>query len=189
MKIYTGKGDGGQTSLFEGTRVFKDHALIETYGAVDELNSFVGALSASIPDDGCIPRRDLDLIQSDLILLNAWLTVNPKSRQASKLASFGQEKITYLEGAIDRLQKRLPDLKGFLLPGGHISAAWAHVARSVCRRAERRLVRLIREPSAEVPGESPRLFQVYLNRLSDYLFVLARWCNFQHGMSDTVFDK
>ncbi len=189
MKIYTRQGDGGQTSLVGGVRVFKDHPLIEACGTVDELNSFMGALSASISETGCIQRKDLDLIQSDLILLNAWLAANAAGPPASELEPFGQEKISYLEGAIDRLQKRLPDLKGFLLPGGHVSAAWAHVARSVCRRAERRLIRLMREQPAETPGGSLHRFQVYLNRLSDYLFVLARWCNFQHGMSDTVFEK
>jgi cob(I)alamin adenosyltransferase len=190
MKIYTGKGDLGKTGLFSGERVSKTHPRIEAYGDVDELNSVLGALAASLEEGECDQLDTLRLIQSDLLHLSGRLAVTPGSSQAQKLESFEVEKVSFLEDAIDRLQRLLPELKEFVLPGGHLSSAWAHIARSVCRRAERRVVAL-RDETASEQREDPGLDTAlaYLNRLSDYLFVLARWCNFRYGMTDTVWDK
>ncbi len=190
MKIYTGKGDSGKTGLFSGERVSKTHPRIEAYGDLDELNSVIGALVTSLEEGGCDQPDTLRLIQSDLLHLGGWLAVSPDSDRANKLEPFGKEKIRFLEDAIDRLQLLLPELKEFVMPGGRASSSWAHIARCVCRRVERRVVAL-REGVGPKEQEDPNLQAalVYLNRLSDYLFVLARWCNFRHGMTDAVWDK
>ncbi len=190
MKIYTGKGDSGKTGLFSGERVSKTHPRIEAYGDLDELNSFIGALVTSLEEGGCDQPDTLRLIQSDLLHLGGWLAVAPDSDRANKLEPFEKEKVRFLEDAIDRLQRLLPELKEFVMPGGRASSSWAHIARSVCRRVERRVVAL-REGRGAGEREDPNLQTalVYLNRLSDYLFVLARWCNFRHGMTDAVWDK
>jgi len=190
MKIYTGKGDKGKTSLYSGEQVSKSHARIEAYGDMDELNSIIGALSASMPDEACIQSETLSIIQSDLLHLSSWLATSPESGRAGRLEPFDPARIRFLEDSIDRLQRLLPDLKEFVLPGGHTSSAWAHIARAVCRRVERRVVALREdEDSGEMDAPSLQNALVYLNRLSDYFFVLARWCNFKHGMTDTVWDK
>jgi len=190
MKIYTGKGDAGKTGLFSGERVSKTHPRIEAYGDLDELNSVIGALLTSLEEGGCDQPDALRLIQSDLLHLGGRLAVSPDSDRAHKLEPFGEEKIRFLEDAIDRLQRLLPELKEFVLPGGCAGSSWAHIARSVCRRVERR-VAAVREGAEPGEQEDPNLQTalVYLNRLSDYLFVLARWCNFRHGMTDAVWDK
>ena len=187
MKIYTGGGDSGETSLRTGERVSKSHERIEAYGEVDELNSIIGALSASLSDSGCVQKSELDRIQSDLLLLGSWLATPPGSKQTKTLKSFEKDRFTLLENAIDRLQQLLPELKDFILPGGHMTSAWAHIARAVCRRVERRVVKL--QENEREKSESCANALIYLNRLSDYFFVLGRWCNFQHSMTDTLWDK
>ncbi len=186
MKIYTGGGDSGETRLLNGEKVSKSHDRIEACGDVDELNSIIGALSASVSDGGCVRKDELERIQSDLLLLGSWLATPYGSEQTQILKSFDRDRFNFLEKAIDRLQQLLPELREFILPGGHISSAWAHIARAVCRRAERRVVKL-----REKEGGSSESFDnalIYLNRLSDYFFVLGRWCNFQHRMNDTIWD-
>ncbi|MGD8369782.1 MAG: cob(I)yrinic acid a,c-diamide adenosyltransferase [Desulfobacterales bacterium] len=174
MKIYTGSGDRGKTSLFSGERVSKGDLRIEAYGDLDELNSILGALIASLPpqmdDDGESLRR----IQSDLFHVGAWLATSSDAPSGQMLQHLEQDAADFLEQAIDRMQEALPPLDGFILPGGHPASAWAHVARTVCRRTERRVVAL-----AERENHAPPLpaVLVYLNRLSDYLFVLARRIN------------
>jgi len=187
MKIYTGGGDSGETSLLNGERVSKSHVRIEAYGDVDELNCIIGALSASISDSGIVQTEELDSIQSDLLLMGSWLASPAGAKQTETLKTFGTDRITFLERTIDRLQQLLPELKDFILPGGHMSSAWAHIARAVCRRVERRVVRLLEKD--EESSQSIANAQVYLNRLSDYFFVLGRWCNFQHSKADTIWDK
>jgi cob(I)alamin adenosyltransferase len=184
MKIYTGGGDRGKTSLFSGERVPKDNVRIEAYGDVDELNSVIGALSASLPEPLADIRGELEEIQSDLLYIGAWLATTPGAPAASQLQPFNPERASVLERSIDRMDENLPGLKGFILPGGHASAAWAHIARTVCRQTERRVVGL----SAGGPGADPsdqlgRII-VYLNRLSDYFFVLARHINRFQGIED-----
>ena len=189
MKIYTGSGDRGKTSLFSGERVSKSDQRVEAYGDVDELNSFIGGLVASLPSEEAELAEELQHIQSVLLHIGAWLAVTPGSAVSEELKEVGRQHSKVLEEAIDRMEESLPALKDFILPGGHISAAWAHVARAVCRRAERHVVRLA--TISDETGQSEELQNsiVYLNRLSDYLFVVARHCNRSRGVPDTIWEK
>jgi cob(I)alamin adenosyltransferase len=185
MKIYTGSGDRGKTSLFSGERVSKDNDRIEAYGDLDELNAVLGALCAGLPETPPDRRAELQAIQSDLFRIGAWLATTPGAPEAQSLPPLDPARSVWLEGAIDRMEEDLPPLMAFILPGGHPSAAWAHVARTVCRRVERRVVRLAGGlPSEEAEAPLGRAM-IYLNRLSDYLFVFARHCNRRQGIADT----
>jgi cob(I)alamin adenosyltransferase len=176
MKIYTRQGDRGQTCLFDGRRVPKDDLRIETYGTVDELSSVVGlAICACQAED---LRALLQRVQVDLFALGADLATPAGSPNEAKVTRVSPAQADGLEREIDRMQAGLPALRRFVLPGGTEAAARLHVARTVCRRAERLLVRLM---TAEPVGEATL---VYLNRLSDLLFVAARWANHQAGQAD-----
>ena len=188
MKIYTGTGDKGITSLFSGERVLKDNTRVDAYGDIDELNSVLGALAAYLSDEEAL-IEELQQIQSTLLQLSAWLATRPDSALLESLEEIDDEQITFLEDAIDRLQKGLPVLKGFILPTGHITASWAHVARTVCRRSERKVVPLLNNVPQGKAVAQYRQSLVYLNRLSDYLFVLARHCNHINGFSDKLWKK
>lgn len=178
MKIYTKTGDTGETGLFGGERVPKDHARVAVYGDVDELNSCVGAAVAQTPAD--FEHALLTDIQRDLLTIGAELASPDRAKLAATLrgAPVGEPRVAALEQAIDRLDAALPPLKNFILPGGTPKAAALHVARSVCRRAERGVVSLARQNP--ISGDIAR----YLNRLSDLLFVLARAVNAAAGYSD-----
>ena len=189
MKIYTGSGDRGKTSLFSGERVSKSDLRVAAYGDVDELNSFLGALVAALPPMEVELAEEIKQIQSVLLHIGARLAVTPGSPVSVELVEITEEHSKELEEAIDRIDESLPPLKNFLLPGGHISAAWAHLARTVCRRAERHVVGISTSRSGIGDGERLRNVIVYLNRLSDYLFVVARLCNKVHGLPDTVWKK
>jgi cob(I)alamin adenosyltransferase len=169
-RIYTKSGDGGETGLGDGSRVPKDHARVEAYGAVDELNAVLGLLAAHTPDD---PERELvRSVQNDLFDVGADLCVPPKAAEApAQCLRVTAAQVGRLEAAIDRLNARLLPLTSFVLPGGSPAAAWCHLARTVCRRAERAVVTLTRAEPV-----NPQVL-VYLNRLSDLLFVLARVAN------------
>lgn len=185
MKIYTGTGDKGKTSLFSGERVSKSDARIDAYGDLDELNSILGALVSHLVAEKELVS-ELQQIQSDLFRASAWLATRPDSVAIESLEEISKEQIVFLEKNIDRIEKELPVLKGFILPGGHITAAWAHVARTVCRRCERKVVPLINKALKSKAGQQYQNMFVLLNRLSDYLFVLARYCNHLHGVSDKL---
>jgi len=187
MKVYTGGGDKGKTSLFSGERVPKHHIRIEAYGDLDELNSVLGAVAAQLPATEQAIREDFEGIQSNLFMAGAWLATTPDSSATGYLTPLSESVSKELEGRIDALSDVLPVLKEFILPGGQPVAAWAHVARTVCRRCERRLTELI-EVSDAGSGELAAI-QVYLNRLSDYLFVLARYLNQVLGTADKVWKK
>ncbi|MDP7110477.1 MAG: cob(I)yrinic acid a,c-diamide adenosyltransferase [Myxococcota bacterium] len=182
MKLYTGGGDGGQTSLFSGERVGKDHPLVDAYGEVDELSSVLGAVAAALPSDHDDLVDEIRERQSELSTLGALLATSPDSPQLERLPRIDATHCRGLEAAIDRMDEALPELRGFLLPGGHLSAAMAHVARTVCRRAERRVIAAL--PVGEQPPVHLRQPLIYLNRLSDYLFALARHCNQRLGIED-----
>ena len=168
MKIYTRKGDRGETSLFGGTRVLKDSLRIESYGCVDELNSVLGvARSSNAPKD---VDSILETVQNDLFVLGADLAT-PLARNAKKVKRIELAHVEGLENTIDRLDASLQPLDSFILPGGSLLGAQLHIARTICRRAERFVVRLSKK---EKIGEMPVM---YLNRLSDCLFVLARYAN------------
>lgn len=183
MKIYTGTGDKGKTSLFSGDRVSKADAQIGAYGDLDELNSILGALAAHLATE---EKRvaELQQIQSDLLQASAWLATRPDSSATDSLREITTDQIHFLENAIDSYEKELPKLNAFILPGGHITAAWAHLARTVCRRCERKAVTLITRSMKSQIAEPYQHLLVYLNRLSDYLFVLARHCNRIHDIAD-----
>lgn len=174
MKIYTKTGDSGQTSLFDNTRVSKSDPRVDAYGEVDELNACLGAaIAAGVPED---IGSDLQAIQKDLFALGARLA-DPAERIAERVtkASVANEDIERLERCIDRLDAQMPPLRRFILPGGVSAGALLHLARTVCRRAERRVVGL--GPNAVEP-----VVVVYLNRLSDLLFTMARAVNHQAGV-------
>ncbi len=176
MKIYTRTGDLGETGLFDGTRVPKSDARVDAYGEVDELNAVLGVARAARVD----PDIDQMLahLQRDLFALGARLA-DPRERIAARVtkASLTGEDVSRLEGWIDRAEEELPPLRRFILPGGCPAGATLHVARAVCRRAERRMVGLGRD------AVDP-LLVVYVNRLSDLLFVLARLVNTRAGTAD-----
>jgi cob(I)alamin adenosyltransferase len=189
MKIYTGTGDRGKTSLFSGERVTKSDRRIAAYGDVDELNSSLGALVAGLAKRHPELADRLQNIQADLFQLSAILAITPDSPAMDSLEEISENQITELEQTIDQLDSQLPIIGGFILPGGHSTAAWAHICRTICRRAERNVTRISDD---YVEGKAARQFQmtlVYLNRLSDYLFVLARYCNQIHGVSDTLWKQ
>jgi len=172
MKIYTRTGDTGETSLFGGARVRKDDARIEAYGTIDELNSFLGVARASWPSSSL--DGQLHLIQSDLFDIGAHLA----SPGTSRFAGPDPARVTSLEQSIDAMESGLAPLKTFILPGGSLAAANLHVARTICRRGERLVV------SLRDDDEATKASLTYLNRLSDFLFVAARFANHQHGVAD-----
>lgn len=174
MKIYTKRGDQGTTSLFGGTNIEKSHIRLHAYGTVDELNSVLGmSLSNAMSDRG---RVIVTNIQTQLFILGADLAT-PETRK-TKTNRIGAAEIETLEGWIDELESELPSLTSFILPGGIQSGAFLHLARTVCRRAERHTVEL--KNSDTVSSECI----IYLNRLSDLLFVLARFENMKAGAEE-----
>jgi cob(I)alamin adenosyltransferase len=189
MKIYTGSGDRGKTSLFSGERVPKDNERIDAYGDLDELNSVIGALIAALPRHTEGLRQELEKFQSDLFHIGAWLATSPGAPAASSLQPLDPDGAAALERFIDRIDATLPPLTGFILPGGHPGAAWAHIARTVCRRTERRVVRLSAGIAHAESAEQLSRAVVYLNRLSDYFFVLARHINRLQGIEDTSWKR
>ncbi|HSD29811.1 MAG TPA: cob(I)yrinic acid a,c-diamide adenosyltransferase [Vicinamibacteria bacterium] len=176
MKIYTKTGDGGETSLLGGARVPKDHHRVAAYGDVDETNAAIGAVRA-------LAQAPLDQllrgIQKDLFAIGA-LLADPTRRVATKRAKAAvtASHVRRLEKAIDARETRLPPLRSFVLPGGTLTASLLHQARTVCRRAERSVVTLARDRPVD-----PKVV-VYLNRLSDLLFVLARFENQRAGLDE-----
>jgi cob(I)alamin adenosyltransferase len=180
MKIYTKTGDAGTTGLFGGGRVSKDDSRVEAYGDVDELNAVVG-MARSIES---MPRIDEVLvpIQRDLFAIGALLATPDREKMAQHLqkARIDDARITELERAIDDGEAELEPLRSFILPGGSAKAAALHVARTVCRRAERRVVHLQHDV------ELPPLAIIYLNRLSDLLFTLARVANHRAGAGEVT---
>jgi cob(I)alamin adenosyltransferase len=184
MKLYTRAGDGGRTSLFSGERVGKDHPLVDAYGAVDELASVLGAVAAALPHGHADLVDEIRDRQSELLTLGSLLATSTGAPGLERLPRIDASHSQALEAAIDRMDTSLPELRGFLLPGGHLAAAMAHVARTVCRRAERRVVAAL--PGGEQTPEHLREPVIYLNRLSDYLFALARYCNHQLGVEDVA---
>ena len=177
-KIYTKGGDKGQTSLFSGERVGKDHPLVEAYGTVDELNSHLGVARTADLD----PAVDeaLDRIQNDLFHLGSDLAFPAVDRQAAAVDPVEESHVEWLERLIDRLAGELTPLENFILPGGSPGAARLHLARTVCRRAERLVVAL------ESEEQGLRSTIRFLNRLSDALFVMARYENWQKRVADVL---
>lgn len=176
MKIYTKSGDAGETGLFGGGRVPKDDERVDAYGEVDELNATLGLAR------GCPMPMDMDALllrlQDQLFTLGAVLATPADTKASSYIPELKAEWAEDMERAIDSFEAELPKMTHFVLPGGTQAAAALHLARTVCRRAERRTVPLLRE------GKIPQAVVVYLNRLSDLLFVMARLANHRAGIPD-----
>jgi cob(I)alamin adenosyltransferase len=180
-KVYTKTGDQGETSIIGGIRVKKSCERLEAYGTVDELSSHLGLLASMLPDG-----EDKDLIiriQNNLFSVCSNLATDQSQTPLYDSARLPDGEIQVLEHKVDEIMNLLPERQGFILPGGTQAAAQAHVCRTVCRRAERRIVAL-----SEVAQISPETLQ-YVNRLSDYLFVLAKKINFNAGVSEIIWQK
>jgi len=176
MKIYTKTGDGGKTSLLGGTRVAKYHLRIESYGTVDELNAHLGMLrSMEIREDLV---KDLTSIQDRLFTIGSHLASEPGDRKF-KIPEIKDSDVLFLENKIDEMDSELEPMKNFVLPGGHPIIAQAHITRCVCRRAER----ITQHLNAE--SDVIEVIPIYLNRLSDYLFVLSRKLSTDLGVKET----
>ena len=177
FKIYTKTGDQGKTSLIGGTKVSKSNIRIESYGTVDELNSHIGYVSDVIEDEKSI--LNLREIQDRLFTIGSTLACDPEKDTKMKIPDLHEEDIVFLEHEMAKMNEVLPEMRSFLLPGGHISVSSAHIARCVCRRAERICVQM-QEDNLDI---SPIIIK-YLNRLSDYLFILSRYTGHLHGAKE-----
>ena len=177
MKIYTKTGDKGLTSLIGGTRVPKSSLRIECYGTVDELNAHLGLVSDQ--DVNALRRPLLKEIQDRLFTIGSALAADPE-KSKMKLPDLHEADVTLLEDEMDRLNLDLPELRAFILPGGHPAVSHAHVARCVCRRAERLVIHLGEESFVA------ELVAIYLNRLSDFLFVLSRAMAHELGVEEVT---
>lgn len=186
VRIYSGSGDQGKTSLYSGERVAKNHPYMDAGGDVDELNSTIGGIKTLLPSGCDRVLSDLTQIQTNLMKIGAYIATSRDSKAIEKVPKITDGDVKDLETAIDTLQIGLPDLTAFIVPNGHISAVMAHIARTVCRRAERHVVAL----SLQIGfGEAPKHLRyqlVYLNRLSDYFFVLARYLNHATGIAEDL---
>jgi cob(I)alamin adenosyltransferase len=172
IKIYTITGDAGNTSLIGGTKVPKSHLRIESYGTIDELNSFIGLLNDHLLTFDALKPLNIELkeIQDRLFTIGSALACDPDKETRMKLPDLTENDVHWLEQRIDDMQRELPEMKHFILPGGHVAVSTAHIARCVCRRAERLCVAMQLQNLF-----MPPLVLQYLNSLSDYLFVLARY--------------
>ena len=168
QKIYTKTGDLGKTSLIGGTKVFKNNIRIETYGTIDELNSYIGLVSDYCTDE--YSKKVLKKIQDRLFTIGSSLACDPDKETKMKIPDLKETDVEFLEKEIDTMNETLPEMKFFILPGGHVAVSTTHIARCVCRRAERWCVNMQEQNLFVEP-----LVIKYLNRLSDYLFVLARY--------------
>ena len=179
LKIYTKTGDLGKTSLIGGTKVPKSHLRIETYGTTDELNSYIGLVSDMITDShGKIVLKE---IQDRLFTIGSSLACDPDKEPLMKIPDLKEQDIELLEKEIDKMNEVLPPMKFFILPGGHPAVSTAHVARCVCRRAERLCVNMQEHELFVGP-----LVIKYINRLSDYLFVLSRYTGYLLGVEEVA---
>ena len=177
FKIYTKTGDLGKTSLIGGTKVLKSHLRIESYGTVDELNSYVGLVNDHLLDKHS--KIILKEIQDRLFTIGSSLACDPVKEPLMKIPDLKEADILLLEDEIDKMNETLPEMKSFILPGGNIAVSTVHVARCICRRAERICVHLQQEDIFVDP-----LVIKYLNRLSDYLFILARYTGHLLGVEE-----
>ena len=182
-RIYTRTGDDGETSLFGGGRVEKSHPRVEAYGDVDELNAVLGWAATATRDEST--RVRLQILQADLFAVGAHLATpdDGGGRPRPWIPPIPAERAAEIESWIDEADAELPPLRAFILPGGSKGAAALHVARTVCRRAERRIVRLAHDAPVD-----PNVL-ILLNRMSDYLFTVARLENFRAGTADRVWDS
>ena len=180
-RVYTRTGDKGTTSLVGGVKISKSDVRIEAYGTVDELSAHLGLLAALLPEGD--DRQNVIRVQNNLFNVCTHLATDQSQTPLYPSAHLADGETAFLESEIDRMMKLLPERQGFVLPGGTQVAAQAHVARTVCRRAERRIAAL-----AEVAKVGVEM-QQYVNRLSDYLFVLAKIINFNSGQAEIIWQN
>ena len=176
MKIYTKKGDSGHTSLIDGQIVNKHNLFVDTYGTVDELNSFLGLLKDYIKDETI--KDILNNIQPKLFSIGSILASGKNQNMLEKV-KIEKKDVKYIESNIDSMNNELPELKNFIIPGGHKISSYSHVCRSICRRAERRISELNNEQSVD-----PNILS-YINRLSDFFFVLSRYLMYSDKIEET----
>ena len=176
MKIYTRKGDSGQTSLIDGDMVNKHNLSVDAYGTIDELNSFLGLLKDYIKDDKI--KDILNNIQIKLFSIGSILA-SGKNQNISEKVKIEKKDVEYIELEIDRFNKDLPELKNFVIPGGHKTSSYSHVCRSICRRAERKISELNNKSSVDSN------ILAYVNRLSDFFFVLSRFLKHSDNVSES----
>lgn len=177
QKIYTKTGDLGKTSLIGGTKVPKNHLRIETYGTIDELNSFIGLIGDHVT--AIHTKSTLKEIQDRLFTVGSSLACDPEKEPKMKIPDLHEGDISLLEKEIDKMNDAIPPMKSFVLPGGHVSVSTIHIARCVCRRCERLCVNMQQQDMFVEP-----LVIKYINRLSDYLFILARYTGHQLGVEE-----
>lgn len=177
VRVYTKTGDSGETSLASGRRVRKDHPRLEAYGTVDELNAFLGLVQSGLQDSD--EKKRIGRIQNRIFVITSNLAVDDQAI-AEKLPKITEDDIKELEDAMDVILDGLPPLRNFVLPGGNFQVAVCHIARTVCRRAERIMIRLTKEIDIDP------LAIKYINRLSDYLFVLARKSAYDAGVGEIL---
>lgn len=180
MKVYTKTGDKGSTGLVSGSRVKKSDQRIDLYGNIDHLNSFVGFLASSVSD-----KNFLQKIQCELFNLGSLLACEAKKRSNFNLPQMSESIIKEMEIKMDLMTEELPSLKNFILPGGSEPSARAHLCRTLTRNAERSLVAF----SESFPGEAPEHSLIFLNRLSDYFFVLGRYLNFKLNQKEVIWNS
>ncbi|MFN3306190.1 MAG: cob(I)yrinic acid a,c-diamide adenosyltransferase [Candidatus Kapaibacteriota bacterium] len=181
MKIYTKTGDKGETSLFDGTRVMKSDLRVEVYGTIDELNSYVGSICAFD-----IPKEEKEFflwISEKLFSMGSELAISKEDNLPKGIKKICNLEVEVIEKKIDELSAKLPELKNFIIPGGCFESGFVHIARTVCRRAERRIVELSRSESI-----NPYVL-IFLNRLSDFLFVFARYLNSLKGVEEIIWKR
>jgi cob(I)alamin adenosyltransferase len=178
-KIYTKTGDKGKTSLIGGTKVFKSNIRIDSYGTIDELNSFIGLLGDHLTDNAL--KTILKEIQDRLFTIGSSLACDPEKEPLMKIPDLKEDDIIFLENEMDKMNEILPVMKSFILPGGHVAVSTAHICRCVCRRAERLCVQIMASGSFIDP-----LVIKYLNRLSDYLFVSARYIGHRFDVEEVA---
>jgi len=185
MKIYTKTGDKGLTSLIGGTRVSKASLRLESYGTADELNSFIGLLRAQelAPEDDVILQR----IQNKLFNLGGYLATDTSVTETCDATEIAEEEVTILEEAIDKMQEGLPTVRGFILPGGDEAISLCHVCRTVARRLERRMVELFGEETRQ--SAKDKICLQYVNRLSDFLFILSKKIAKDRGKALFLWEK
>lgn len=179
--IYTRTGDKGKTSLVGGERVDKTDIRLEAYGTVDELSAFLGVLATLIP--GSPDRELLFYVQNKLFTIGSYLATDPSFTTFRQESMLSEDAILRLEQRIDELDSQLPKLNNFVLPGGSPASAQAHVCRTVCRRAERAILRV-----ADLYEVDDKILR-FMNRLSDYLFVFSRTCNVESAVPEVFWDK
>ncbi len=192
MKIYTRTGDKGQTSLLGGKRVSKTSDRVDTYGTVDELNSLIGVVLAHLRPSEATIKKELEVIQHDLFTIGAYLAAPGVQSTASRIPTSSslrgvsknlESRVKDFEKLIDSLTKRLPELRNFILPGGGNAGSLLHLARTVCRRAERRVIALSKNEQVDSG------VIMYFNRLSDLLFTMARFVNHKEKKKETIWSQ